>query len=292
MTRTLFLSALCALFIRSGSVASAPVQVILLGGQSNMSGNGNYDALSSADQTRIHKVAPRVFLSRDGEAAAPLAPLPSKYHLKNRGFLNCFGPEIFIGLTFAEHNPDQEYLLIKVSHGGTALYGAWNPTWSAATSQAVERGEQKQNLKLYSKHIHAIHEQLEELTRQGKAYEIIGMAWMQGENDAAKEISARSYEHNLKQLIKAYRTTFNLPNMPFVCGQINSRYGDFPDGPALVRQAFLDVAASDDHVAVIRTKPEPPWTDFPKHDDQVHYNTEGQQRLSTAMANSLIKLTK
>ena len=128
-----------------------------------------------------------------------------------------------------------------------------------------------------------IGKELARLHAEGKPYRIIGMAWMQGENDAANELSARSYKANLKKLIAAYRADFNRPDMPFVAGQINSLYGDFPEGPAMVRQAFVDVAQADPRVAVIKTKPQPPWDDFPKHDDQVHYNHEGQKRLGTAM---------
>lgn len=267
------------------------VHVVLLGGQSNMAGAGNYDALSDLYKARIRAVSSRVLLSQNGEPAAPLAPLSSSYQLKKRGFSNCFGPEMFMALTLAEKNPEQEYLFIKTSQGGTALYGAWNPEWSAEKAAAVETQDFKKTLKLYSNHLAAIRENLARLDAQDKEYKIMGMAWMQGENDAAKEISASSYEANLTKLINGYRTELNVPDLPFVCGQINSNYGDYPDGPDRVRQAFMTVAGRVDHVAVIRTKPQPPWTDFPKHEDQVHYNAEGQKRLGTAMANALLELS-
>src|SRR5690606_13610631 len=116
-----------------------------------------------------------------------------------------------------------EFLLIKRAQGGTSLYGAWNPEWSADKAKAVEKGELKQNIKLYEELIKQIHQNLARLKAEGKKYQIIGMAWMQGENDAAKEVSAASYEENLKKLIAGIRKEFALPKMPFVIGQINSR---------------------------------------------------------------------
>ena len=272
--------------------ADKPVHVVLLAGQSNMAGSGSYMALSETDQARAVAASSQVRISRNGSPAVPLSYETSQYQLEKRGFAEIFGPELFLGITLTEANPEQDYLFVKVSQGGTALYGAWNPEWAAEKADAVETKEFKKKLKLYEKHLRAIHENLAGLEAQDRNYEIIGMVWMQGENDAAQEVSARSYEQNLKKLIAGYRTTYNVPDMPFVCGQINSRYGDFDEGPSLVRQAFVDVAEADKHVEVIRTVPEPPWTDFPKHDDQVHYNAEGQKRLGTAMAQALLKFTE
>lgn len=252
-----------------------------------MAGAGNYNALSDADKARIKAVSSCVLLSRNGEAPIPLTYTISKGHLKKNGYAESFGPEMFIGVTLAEANPEQEYLFIKYSMGGTSLYGAWNPEWTQEKAQAVEKGEAKQARKLYSEHIAAIKENLTALEKAGKSYEIIGMVWMQGENDAAREISARSYEANLTTLIASYRAEFNVPEMPVVCGQINSAYGSFPEGPDMVRTAFVDVADSDPNVAVIRTMKERPPMDFPKVDG-AHYNQEGQKRLGTAMGQALL----
>ena len=190
----------------------------------------------------------------------------------------------------AEKYPDKEFLLIKTSHGGTALYGAWNPDWTAEKAKAVEKGEFKQNLKLYTEHLNSIHKNIEILKEGGKSYQIFGMAWMQGENDAATEVSANSYQENLVKLISCYRAEFKVPNMPFVIGQINSRYGEFKDGPKVVRQAMENVANADENVGIIKTSIDTSWSDFPKHSDNVHYNEEGQKRLGIAMANEMLLL--
>lgn len=264
--------------------ASDTVHVVLLGGQSNMVGAGDFDDLSDEDKQRVKEASARVQLSQNGGPVEPLSYFQNKKTGKKR-----FGPEMFIGVTLAEANPDQEYLFIKTARGGTSLYGAWNPEWSAQKALEVEKGNLKQTTKYYSEHLAAIKENLAKLKKENKPYKIIGMAWMQGENDAAREVSARSYEQNLKKLIAAYRSEFDVPELPFVCGQINSLYGDFPEGPEMVRKAFVDVAQADPKVEVIRTMAERPPTDFPKGDG-AHYNAEGQKRLGTAMAKALMEM--
>ena len=268
-----------------------PIQVVLLAGQSNMAGAGNFDALNPAEIARIKTISSRVFLSYNGKSAKPLSYYDNKPSEKYN-FLKRFGPEIFIGLILAENNPKKEYLLIKRSQGGTALYGAWNPNWTAEKAKAVEKSK-KQNIQLYDRHIDDIRTNLKALEAKGKSYRIIGLAWMQGENDAAREISATTYEANLKILIKSYRDEFGLINMPFVIGQINSRYGKFKaKGPAMVRQAMEDVANSDANTDIIETTTDTNWNDYPKHSDNVHYNAEGQRRLGIAFGFRLIDLIK
>lgn len=270
---------------------SKDVHIVLLAGQSNMQGAGNFDALDASEISRIEKVASRVSLSFNGKKAQPLSSYKNKPSEKY-DFLRRFGPEIFIGLTLAENNPNQDYLLIKRSQGGTALYGAWNPNWTAEKAKAVEKPK-KQNIQLYNMHIQDIKANLKALETQDKSYKIIGLAWMQGENDAAKEISATTYQANLKTLIKSYRDEFEVSDMPFVIGQINSRYGKFrKQGPAMVRKAMEDVANSDKNVDIIKTTTDESWSDYPKHSDNVHYNAEGQRRLGMMFGSKLIALNK
>lgn len=263
------------------------VEVILLAGQSNMAGAGNYDELDEGIKQRIKKVANRVMLSFNKEVAKPLSYYNNKPSEKYP-FLKRFGPELLLGLTLAEHNPNKKYLLIKTSQGGTSLYGAWNPNWSAEKAKTLEKGF-KQNLKLYEKHNNQISILLSNLDAENTPYKVTSLVWMQGENDASREVSSRSYKENLKILINSYRNSYN-KNLLFVCGQINSRYGNFPEGPEMVRNAFVEVANEDTLSEVVTTTTDRSWPDYPKHKDNVHYNTEGQKRLGIAFANKLINL--
>ena len=65
------------------------------------------------------------------------------------------------------------------------------------------------------------------------------MIWMQGESDAFAP-HADEYEFNLSNLIKDIRSEFNLPDMPFVIGQINNAPA-WPDS-AKVKKAQLNVS--------------------------------------------------
>lgn len=274
--------------IQSEIAKSKDVQVVLLAGQSNMAGAGNYDELDASIKERIKKVSNRVWVSQSNTEQKPLSfydNKPSeKYNFEKR-----FGSELFIGLTLAEQYPSQEFLLIKEAKGGTALYGAWNPDWTLEKAKEIESGEAKQSWNLCEIHIESIKKNLALLNEKGKSYKIIGMAWMQGENDAGTETAAKTYADNLKKLIVKYRTEFNLKVMPFVAGQTNSHYG-IEGGSDLVRQAFIDVENSEKKVLVIKTVRDSPYTDFPKQNDNVHYNTEGQKRLGAAFAKAIIDL--
>ncbi len=266
------------------------VQIVLLAGQSNMVGGGNYENLDASVIKRVEAISNRVKFSFNGAIAVPLSYTKNKpsekYNFKKR-----FGPEIFIGLTLAEKYPNKEFLLIKRSLGGTSLYGAWNPDWDAAKAKLLEKGEFKQNLKLYNLHLEDIKMNLKQLSSQGKTYSIYGLTWMQGENDAIHEASVKSYRNNLKKLIKSYRRDLNVSELPMVLGQINSRYG-IEGGSDKVRQAMVKFTNQDYYTALIKTSKDATWFDFPKHTDNVHYNTEGQKRLGTAFANMFISIYK
>lgn len=264
------------------------VQVILLAGQSNMAGAGNYDDLSEDVKNRIQKVAHRVFISQSNTAQKPLSWFKNKSN-KKYNFTKRFGPELFIGLTLAEKYPNKEFLLIKHAKGGTALYGAWNPEWTLEKAQEIEKGEKKQRWNLTKQHIDLINQNLEILKQKGKSYKIIGMAWMQGENDAVLEKAANSYAANLEKLVKKYRTTFKVAEMPFVFGQINSRYG-VKNGAKTVRAQMELASKQIKNTYLIKTSTDTSWSDFPKHTDNVHYNAKGQQKLGTRFAKEIIKL--
>jgi hypothetical protein len=281
-----FVNLFCLSFLTCKSQSNEDIHVVLLAGQSNMAGAGNYEELDNETKKRIEAVSNRVSVCFNGKKAKPLSYYDNKPSEKYN-FLKRFGPELLMGLTLAEVNPNQEYLLIKTSQGGTALYGAWNPNWSGEKAMAVEKGEMKQKIKLYEKHVVQIHKELTRLKAGGNSYKIIGLAWMQGENDAVLIEAATSYKENLENLISSYRNEFNLENMPFIAGQTNSHYG-VKGGSDIVRKAFIDVEKSVAHVDIIETLRDSPYSDFPKHTDDVHYNTEGQKRLGIAFAKALL----
>jgi hypothetical protein len=264
-------------------------QVILMAGQSNMAGAGNYDELEESIKKRIEKISTRVSLVFNGKVVSPLSYYKNKPS-KKYNFTKRFGPELLLGLTLAEKNPTKKYVIIKRSQGGTALYGAWNPNWTQEKAKAIE-AKKKQNMKLFSMHLEDIHQNLKQLKEKGETYNITGFVWMQGENDAILKKAAISYSENLKALITKYRTTFHKKEMPFIFGQINSRYG-IKNGAKMVREQMEIASSKIENSSLIKTSTDETWSDFPKHTDNVHYNTEGQKRLGIAFAKELMKLIK
>ena len=93
--------------------ANVDVKVILLGGQSNMVGAGNYNNLSESDKARLKKASETVSLSENGKVAIPLSFRTGKKSEKY-DFAEKFGPELFLGITLAEKYPNQRIFVIDV----------------------------------------------------------------------------------------------------------------------------------------------------------------------------------
>jgi len=279
------------IFSLSSCAQNKDVCIVLLSGQSNMAGHGNYEALDKSVKKRIKKVANRVFLSTSEKDSKPLSYYTSETEKYN--FNKHFGPELFIGLTLAEAYPNQEFLLIKKAVGGTSLFGAWSTEWTVEKADLAERGSRKE-MELFQANLQLIDSNLKRLTSEGKSYKIIGLAWMQGESDTNKEITASSYKENLQKLIKGYRKHLNLKELPFIVGQVNPLPRKFKEGPAMVRNGMEEIALTDSNVEIVKTDVSltKEWKDFPKHTDNLHYNTEGQKRLGTAFATKTITLNK
>lgn len=262
------------------------VNIVLLGGQSNMAGKGIFTEVSASDLQRIEAVKNRVSVITDGREMQALS------YFKDAKQVSEFGPELFVGITLAEKNPTQKYILIKEAVGGTTLYGAWSPDWTAEKAQAAELDDARQKMQLYSKHITSINKCFSELKSKAINYNIIGMLWMQGETDTRKDFTATAYEANLKRLIEAYRTELKIPTLPFVFGQINCpARGKYLDGVEIVRKGMLNVSETIANTSIIQTSMDSTYADYPKRSDNVHYTAEGQKRLGTVFANELMMLS-
>ncbi|MBD0403487.1 sialate O-acetylesterase [Flammeovirga sp. EKP202] len=284
MKRKLLLQLLVLLPLLSFS-QNNEVYVVLLGGQSNMAGRGQFQELSSSNKDRANEASQYVSIA---SGSAKLAPL--SYTASGKRQVN-FGPELFIGIRLHEHYPDRKFILIKEAQGGTSLYGAWHPQWTQERALIGERDDKRQKMKLYAKHTQAIKTVIEQLKAQkNTAIKFMGMCWMQGEKDSRLEVTATEYGQNLQLLIQSYRHTFDVEDLPFVFGQINCPpRTKFPKGTAILRQQMANVSNSEDNIYMIPTSMQADWKDFPKREDNVHYNTLGQEKLGTAFGNLLIE---
>lgn len=282
-----------ALSVACTESASAPadddVWVVLMAGQSNMAGAGGFKNLSPDMQRSVKDAASRVRLVNKGAKPAPLAAEYSKYQEDKRGLSYVFGPELIMSAQFAKAYPERKFLIIKTAHGGTSLYGAWSPDWSKDKAVLSEKGEYKQNLPLYANFLTQTQEALAQLEAGGETYEIKGFGWFQGEADGNRELTAKAYKDLMPKFIAAYRKDLSAPDLPFVLGQVNNSGRRYKAGPPVVRQAIAETAAADMRVTMIATSTDKSWSDYPKHDDNVHYNTDGQKRLGQAYADAFIE---
>lgn len=73
-------------------------------------------------------------------------------------------------------------------------------------------------------------------------FNIAGILWYQGENDASNQSAALSYTSNFTKLINQYRHVFNQDDLPFLYVQL-ARYPDSTDTET-VRQAQLDTLSA------------------------------------------------
>jgi hypothetical protein len=271
--------------------ASAATKVFLLAGQSNMSGVGGYTGFihdsppwSDPPYNRADKPCPEPYRS-------PLSAVKFwnyGYGKKPADFVNDplvgdgwidlqpgfghradqFGPELGFGHRLHQLFPKDDIYLIKSAYGGTNLAQQWNPnpkTMGPRYKQFHER----------------VYAALANLKKAGRKPKIVGMIWMQGEDDSTSLPMAKDYEKNLKNLIATVRAEFKAPEMKFVIGRITDMgklWAATPDSIRLVRTAQEKVPAMVGNAAWFNTD-DLQWAYYG------HYGTKGQIELGIRFAN-------
>jgi len=232
---------LCACVMLATLSCSAVNRVFLLGGQSNMVGQGMNAELVLPYSTAQNDV---YYWAGSWVSLSPGFGLSASQ----------FGPEVAFGRAIKDALPDDAVYLVKYAANGTALYNDWKPTSGAQ----------------YMGFVDTANSALTALDNAGIGYEISGMLWMQGEADA-DEGEAASYEANLRNFIAAIRTQFSTPEMPFIIARVLDFYGTPPQA-GMVRAAQVSVADSSPFVS---------WFDTDSYSVHAggnagHYNTQGQ----------------
>lgn len=232
--------------------SAAHLKVFLLGGQSNMVGRGAASGLPAA----LRGPQPDVLLYEGGSLGG-LQPSGSR-----------FGPEVTFGRTIADARPGDHFALIKHAVSGTDLYGDWAPAG----------GPQ------YNAFAGTVANGLAALADAGHSYEIAGMLWTQGENDA-RDGEADAYEANLANFIASIRGSYGA-GLPFFLSRLSSGQTDLPaDQLAIVRSAQDSVAAADADTFLIDTDA------MSLSGDNLHFDADGQIALGQAFAASYLNST-
>jgi len=249
-----------------------PVKVFLLGGQSNMAGQG---ATSELDTLRP---------ALDGEQAdVGIWQNQNNAANTNTGWetlkpgqgstTSRFGPELSLGRALADAYPDHQIALIKYAEGGTNLDEEWDPKDTGGSAY------------MYDGFLESMGNALANLTADGLSFEIAGMFWMQGERDAKFAGMASRYEDNIEDLIAAVRAQTGEADLPFILGRLADDLDtdDYPE-LAVVRAAQAAAAAGDDMVWMVDTDA------FEMKPDNLHFNAAGQLAMGDAFGETFINI--
>jgi hypothetical protein len=273
-------------------------RLYFLAGQSNMVGYGHVAELPEELRDTVDRVM--IFHGRtvfDGKGRggfgvwAPLKPgfgfgfRTDDHHIE---LSERFGPELSFGHTVAKRLPESSIALVKYATGGTGLASGaglsnWHPTI---------RYRRSSNQFDYA--LETLHNALadRDIDGDGVRDKLVpaGVIWMQGESDANQSpTAARTYQANLTQFVRSFRSAMQNDRLPFVIGKITDS-GKADDGSVMdyiedVQAAQIAVTAADDCAELVTVTEELNYAD-----DEYHYDTNGNIRLGEAFADAVLRL--
>ncbi len=262
------------------------IDVYLIGGQSNATGQGYMKNIPP--DFEIDKSV-KFFYSQylgGGGNAMEWGPLCQASETPDK-----FGVELSMGTTLKQLSPDREIVLIKHALSGSNLYEQWNP--GKNKNDTANFGPE------FRKFIHTVETGIRELEALGYKPKIKAMVWQQGEADA-RDIAGiennRNYGENLNHFIKRIRKQLNAPKMLFVYGYVIPVPLERFTGREEVREAQRNVDQNSGHklavkgAFVVETDDLPLRCDEPNSpypNDKIHFNTFGILELGKRFANKI-----
>ncbi len=173
---------------------SPRVKVFLLGGQSNMVGQG------IASELRPPLDAPQgdVMFWHNANSNNNHTNSGAGWIFLQRWRPSEFGPEMSFGRLVADAMPGERIALIKHAIGGTNLHVQWRP------------GDDGRHGPMYAGFLSTVGLACERLRQSGLEPQFEGMLWMQGESDARDGTMARRYEENFARFIQKVREEFGV----------------------------------------------------------------------------------
>jgi chondroitin AC lyase len=223
------------------------LDIYLLIGQSNMAGRA---VIEEHDKDSID----RVFLykgidSQSWEKAAN--PLNKYSSIRKSLSMQRLGPGYTFARDMAAFSPEKKIGLVVNAKGGTSI-DLWEPG-SEFYNEAIRRTK--------------------DALKYGK---LKGVIWHQGESDAS---SHQAYMDKLLKLIQGLRFDFDIPDLPFIAGQISN---DKPHREEF-NTMILDLPSRMENTAVVTTE-------NIATTDSTHFNSESQRLLGKRYAVAMIKL--
>jgi hypothetical protein len=239
-------------------------RVILLAGQSNMTGQGRAAKLPPP-YNQPHKRI-RIWAHNRWE-----------YFVPQRSF----GPGLKLAHELAAYWPDDTIGVIKVAIGGTGIL-SFQPDW---TKESADRTKDGRKGDLYRDMTDAIKE-----ARKVSKLELMGFAWKQGGKDMRSKELAEEYLANFSKMITGLRKDLGVPDLPAFIAAYATReeFENFGGainkgrpGTHAVIKAQLDAADRIRHVTTFS------HGKLPCHQDGIHYNTDGQLILGKMFADQV-----
>lgn len=270
----------------SAASHAATYHVILLGGQSNMDGNGN--ALTANLPAALQQPQTDVLynnrINTAGTATESYYTGPTLTALQPGSVSNPdmdhFGPEITLGRQLADDHPQNKYVIIKYAVAGASL----SNNWFAPNATSSSTGN------CYAAFKQSVASALALIPKGAGGqndYQIDAMCWVQGEADAGGTDSAEKYQGRLNDLIVDVRKTYGA-NLPFIIGGIGYVAGvtDTNTGyvgqntRTIVQNAFTAEAATAPGVVYFNNDDLNPTK-------QLHFDATGQQAIGRRFASAI-----
>ena len=194
--------------------------VILMGGQSNATGNTRIQDLQNpkAAYTEGYDNILINYNSDKTVARSSFEPVKLGQGRVDENYGALYGPEVGLADYLNSNFPGEKFYIIKAAFSGTALHDSWSATGSCYTS-----------------FVSIVQTALGQLEAEGLEPEIFAMCWMQGESDAIT--SQATMEQSM-----AYAA-----NEADFFGRIRDRFRGYmaPGGMAVLDAAIYDGSGSD-----------------------------------------------
>jgi hypothetical protein len=244
------------------ATVSAPADIYIFAGQSNMFGTGMSKATVPANLAGPHP----------GIEILKLAPAPAWVPLdngvNNNDVTDAWGSEAELTARLAAAPGAPRIRVVKFAAPGSWLAPRPEADWNPASHELLDGllGEIQAARRLGAS--------------AGGAAHFGAFIWLQGESDCNAQAAADAYRANLETLIAALRAAADTPDLPVYLGRVQRHYAGACI--ATVRAAEARIAAAGTHIALIDTDA------CPLQQDNIHYTAAGHVQIGDAIADLIL----